>query len=90
MLQHREKIMKQLFHYQNESSIHIPVAFSHIILNIKNQCQLTTQTMSDITPLEIYNQLEYYIMINFGHCARVFTGTTQLYSMSFKHCIKFL
>ena len=63
MLQHREKIMKQLFHYQNESSIHIPVAFSHIILNIKNQCQLTTQTMSDITPLEIYNQLEYYYSI---------------------------
>tara|TARA_B100001059_G_C17836687_1_gene588644 strand:- start:5055 stop:7313 length:2259 start_codon:yes stop_codon:yes gene_type:complete len=63
MLQHRETIMKQLFQYQNESSIHIPVAFTHIILNIKNQCRLTTQTMSDITPLEIYNQLEYYYSI---------------------------
>ena len=60
MIQHRETIMKQLFNYQNETSIHIPVAFTHIIRNIKEQCQLTTQTMSDITPLEIYNELEYY------------------------------
>ena len=63
MLQHRESIMKQLFHYQNETSIHIPVAFEHIIRNVKNQCKLTTQTMSDITPLEIYNKLEYYYSI---------------------------
>jgi DNA-directed RNA polymerase II subunit RPB1 len=63
MLQHRESIMKQVFHYQNETSIHMPVAFEHIIRNIKNQCKLTTQTMSDITPLEIYTQLEYYYSI---------------------------
>ena len=63
MLQHRESIMKQLFHYQNETSIHMPVAFEHIIRNVKNQCKLTTQTMSDITPLEIYNKLEYYYSI---------------------------
>ena len=63
MLQYRETIMKQVFNYQNETKIHIPVAFRHIIRNIKEQCKLTTQTMSDITPLEIYNLLEKYYTI---------------------------
>ena len=63
MLQHRENIMKQVFRYQNETKIHIPVAFKHIIRNIKEQHHITTQTMSDITPLEIYNKLEYYYSI---------------------------
>tara|TARA_B100001758_G_scaffold246308_1_gene261087 strand:+ start:8223 stop:12701 length:4479 start_codon:yes stop_codon:yes gene_type:complete len=63
ILTHRETIMKQLFQYQNETRIHIPVAFVHIINNIKGQCHLTTQTMSDITPLEIYHELEKYYTI---------------------------
>ena len=63
MLQYRDTIMKQVFNYQNETKIHIPVAFRHVIRNIKEQCKLTTQTMSDITPLEIYNLLEKYYNI---------------------------
>ena len=54
MLDARERIVKQIFKFQDNTKIHIPVCFTHIIANIKHQMNITHMSMVDITPLEIF------------------------------------
>tara|TARA_X000000368_G_scaffold313540_1_gene251136 strand:+ start:6161 stop:10654 length:4494 start_codon:yes stop_codon:yes gene_type:complete len=58
MLPIRQDIMKYIFNYKDNTSIHIPVAFSYIINNIKNQLNITSKSKVDITPMEAFNIIE--------------------------------
>jgi DNA-directed RNA polymerase II subunit RPB1 len=52
MIDVRDKIVKNVFKNKGDSIVNIPVAFTHIIANIQGQCNITSSTLVDITPLE--------------------------------------
>jgi DNA-directed RNA polymerase II subunit RPB1 len=54
----REEIVKYVFQNKNNSRVHLPVAFSFIINNIKNQFKLSKNSVVDITPLEAFDLIE--------------------------------
>ena len=58
MLDARDKMIKNIFKYQDNTKVHIPVSFQHIIDNIRNQMNITHMSMVDITPLEIFQLIE--------------------------------
>jgi len=58
MISDRDNIVKNVFGYSNDSTIHIPVHFERIITNIKNQLNIQSSTMVDITPLECFEMVE--------------------------------
>ena len=58
MLDARDKMVKNIFKYQDDTKVHIPVSFKHIIDNIRNQMNITHMSMVDITPLEIFQLIE--------------------------------
>lgn len=58
MIRDRDNIVKNVFGYSNDSTIHIPVHFERIIINIKNQLHIQSSTMVDITPLECFEMVE--------------------------------
>ena len=54
----RESIVNSVFHYKNENTIRIPVAFQNIIANIQGQLGLNVNSAVDITPLEAFEMIE--------------------------------
>jgi DNA-directed RNA polymerase II subunit RPB1 len=60
MLIAREDLIKHVFHYKNDNSIKMPVAFQHIIANIQGQLNLNSNSVVDITPFETYELIEEY------------------------------
>ena len=54
----RNDIIKHIFRNTDNSVVHIPVAFSYIINNIKNQHNIVSSSKSDITPLEAFEIIE--------------------------------
>ena len=58
MLEMRDKIIKNIFRYQDTTKVHIPVSFHHIINNIRSEMNITHMSMVDITPLEIFKIIE--------------------------------
>ena len=58
MLQAREDIMKNIFKYKDDDKVHIPVAFTYIINNIQKQQMLNSNSLCDITPLEVFDMTE--------------------------------
>jgi DNA-directed RNA polymerase II subunit RPB1 len=59
MIEMREKIIKKVFKNKGDSVVNIPVAFSYIIANIQGQCNITSSTLVDITPLEALQMINH-------------------------------
>lgn len=57
-MEKREMLIKYVWKKEGETIIHAPVAFSYIIDNIKNQCNLSANSLVDITPLECCKMLD--------------------------------
>ena len=58
MLEARESLVKHVFNYSDNTTIHIPVNFRRIITNIAEQLKYQKNSMVNITPLETYNLLK--------------------------------
>ena len=58
MLEARENLVKHVFNYSDNTTIHIPVNFRRIITNIAEQLKYQKNSMVNITPLETYNLLK--------------------------------
>ena len=58
MIDAREKLVKHVFNYSDNTTIHIPVNFKRIIVNIAEQLKYQKNSMVNITPLETYNVLK--------------------------------
>jgi len=60
MIEMREKIIKNVFKNKGDSVVNCPVAFSYIINNIQGQCNISSSSLVDITPLEAFEMIEHY------------------------------
>jgi DNA-directed RNA polymerase II subunit RPB1 len=58
MIEKRSEIIKYIFKNTDNTTVHIPVAFSYIINNIKNQLNIVSTSKSDITPVEAFDIIE--------------------------------
>ena len=58
IIQVKEDIMKNVFQYKDENRINIPVAFAYIIGNIQGQCLITQNSLTDLTPMDVYDMIE--------------------------------
>jgi DNA-directed RNA polymerase II subunit RPB1 len=54
----RNIIVQNIFNFNNNSTVYVPVHFKRIVFNIKNQLKLKSQTLVNITPLECYKLIE--------------------------------
>ena len=54
----RNLIVQNIFNFNSNNTVYVPVHFKRIIFNIKNQLKLKSQTLVNITPLECYNLIE--------------------------------
>ena len=67
-LSQREKIVENVYNNENNNKVYIPVKFSRIINNIKNQMHITKDSLVDITPLEYCKILdETFENLNFNY-----------------------
>jgi len=58
MIASREEIVINVFKFINETQINIPVHFLRIINNIHNQLNIQSNSMVNITPIELYKMLD--------------------------------
>ena len=64
MIEGRNEYIKLISEYTDKNTIYLPISFKQIVLNVKNQLNITTG-ISDITPLECYEILDnYYIELD--------------------------
>ena len=54
----RDAIIKHVFKFLNNTKVNLPVHFKYIINNIQNQFNIQNNSIVDITPLELYDQLD--------------------------------
>ena len=54
----RDKIVKNIYKNTALNKVYHSVAFQHIIQNIQHQCNLSGNSLVDITPLECFQKLE--------------------------------
>lgn len=59
MIQSRDEVVAGVFHFKNDSSVKVPVSFQHIIANIQGQLKINSHSVTDITPLEAFELIEY-------------------------------
>ena len=58
MIKYREELVHHVFNYKDVDKVHMCVSFSHIINNVQNNFIQTSNTMIDITPMELYEMLD--------------------------------
>tara|TARA_Y100000817_G_scaffold309417_1_gene298516 strand:+ start:67 stop:3264 length:3198 start_codon:yes stop_codon:yes gene_type:complete len=58
MLASRDSIIENVFHYQENARVRMPVNFKHILNNIQNQFHIQRESIVDITPSEYYKMIE--------------------------------
>jgi DNA-directed RNA polymerase II subunit RPB1 len=61
MIDNRDSLVENVFKYRDENSVSVPVAFHFTIANIAGQLQLGANSTVDITPLEAYEIIEFYM-----------------------------
>ena len=61
MINNRDLLVENIFKFRDENSVSVPVAFHFIIANIGGQLQLGANSTVDITPLEAYQLIEFYM-----------------------------
>ena len=54
----RTAIVKNVFNYDSDTKIHIPIQFNRLIYNLQNNLHITKNNLVDITPLELYNMID--------------------------------
>lgn len=60
MTEKREIIIKNVFRRRGDKVVNCPVAFAHIINNIQGQCEISSSSLVDLTPLEAFKILVLY------------------------------
>ena len=58
MLEYRTDIVANVFNYKNDTNVQVPVSFQNIIANIQGQLQLSSNSICDISPLEVFQLIE--------------------------------
>ena len=58
MIESRAKMVKDVFKFIDNTQIHIPVHFQRIINNIHNQLSIQTNSLVNVTPIEMYELLD--------------------------------
>ena len=58
MIEQRNKIVENVFKNKGDTTIHAPVSFANIISNIQGQINTTSQSLVDITPLEVFELID--------------------------------
>ena len=53
----KDKVIKNIFNFQNEDKVQLPVHFERLILNTVKQTNLSVMNKCDITPLEFYTKI---------------------------------
>jgi DNA-directed RNA polymerase II subunit RPB1 len=59
MIDVRDKLVSDVFHYKNDNSVKVPVSFQHIIANIQGQMGINSHSTTDVTPLEAFEMIEF-------------------------------
>ena len=54
----RDHLIKKVFNYTTNTDIHLPIAFKLLIENVKNQQNIQSNSLINITPLEVYEIIE--------------------------------
>jgi len=80
MIESREKIVEHVFKFIEETQINIPVHFRRIINNIHNQLSIQSNSLVNITPIEMYELLdETYEKLMKNHYAQ----PTELFKIAY-------
>ena len=58
IIEKKHIIVDNVFKFQNNTNVHVPVHFNRIILNIKNNLRIKANFFVDITPYELYIRIE--------------------------------
>jgi len=59
MIAIRDSIVDNVFRFKNDNSVKVPVSFQNLISNIQGQLGLNSHSITDITPLEAFELIEY-------------------------------
>jgi len=71
MLYFRKELVEKVFHYKDDNSVRVPVAFQYMIANIQGQLNLNANSTVDITPLEAFELIEqHYAILENLHYAK--------------------
>ena len=57
-IQYQKMLVEVIFKNKNNNEIQLPVAFSYIINNVKNQNNIQSNSMVDITPWEAFELID--------------------------------
>ena len=60
LIHNRDYFTENVLEYFNDTIIYLPVSFQQSIINIKNNFEINNESLSDITPNEIYALLDSY------------------------------
>ena len=78
MIDMKYELLKNVFKFQDNTTVHIPVHFNRIINNVQNQLNIQKNFMVDITPMELYEIIDNtYEKIN----SNKFTKPTELFKI---------
>jgi len=72
MVDTRNIYIRNVSEFKQESTIYLPISFEKIINNIKHQFEITSISLCDITPLEVYKMIDYYyemLEVKYSPCA---------------------
>ena len=58
MIESRERVIEYVFKMRDSKNINVPVAFQHLINNVRGQQYINVNSMVDITPLEAFNLID--------------------------------
>jgi|UniRef100_A0A6C0JAR5 DNA-directed RNA polymerase II subunit RPB1 len=58
IIMYQKDLVDKVFHFQNETRVYSVVPFQHIINNIQHQCNLTHNSLVDISPVELFHLLD--------------------------------
>ena len=58
MIEARERVVRDVFKFIDGTTINIPVHFRRIINNIHNQLSIQSNSLVNITPIELYELLD--------------------------------
>ena len=58
IIEKRDKLARNVFKFQDNTIVHIPVHFERNILNIKNNLRIKGNFFVDITPLDLYEKID--------------------------------
>jgi hypothetical protein len=58
MIKMRDEIIKNVFKNKGDTSVNSPVGFQYIINNVQGQTNISSSSLVDITPVEVYELIE--------------------------------